>query len=169
MSTRIPGNNRPVRKQKLAGITSLRIAKGLKNSVPTKTGKPVKSGRAHVIIKAKVFDQHRPTSWKVEKARQAQTGSYKLVAFATYVSARRYLENAIETSNSRTVKKATIILKYAKQGWPQGLIVFYAYVEYWKANNGNVNPRYFRMGLPLTTLTIGNKGQYSKVEITSWR
>ena len=169
MSFPIPGNNRPVRKQKLAGITSLRIAKGLKNSVPTKTGKPVKSGRAHVIVKAKVFDQHRPTSWKVEKAKQAQTGNYKLVAFATYVSARRYLEDAIETSNSRTVKKATIILKYAKQNWPQGLIVFYVFVEYWRNNGGQINPRMFRMGLPLDCLTIGNKGQYHKVEIVNWR
>jgi len=167
MSTRIPGNNRPPTKRKPVGVSALRFAKGLKNTTPTKTGKPVKSGRAHVIIKTITFTQHRPTSWKVEKARQAQTGSYKLVAFATYVSARRYLENAIEASNSRTVKKASIILKYAKQNWPQGLIAFYVYVEYWRNNEGNVNPRYFRMGLPLDCLTIRRKrkGQYEQVAI----
>jgi len=152
-----------------AGISGLRYAKGLKNITPTKSGKPIKSGRARVIVKVKVFDQHRPTHWKVEKARQAQTSSYKLVAFATYVSARRYLEDAIEASNSRIVKRASIVLKYAKQNWPKGLIAFYIYVEYWRANEGQVNPRFFRMGLPLNCLTIGRKGQYKTIAITAWR
>lgn len=166
MSTYIPGNNRPPTKQKLVGVSALRFAKGLRNTTPTKTGKPIKSGKARVIVKVKVFDQHRPTRWKVERARQGQTASYKLVAFAQYVSAKRYLEEAIEASTSRIVKRALIVLKYRGQDWPSGLIAFYVHVEYWRANEGQVNPRFFRLGLPLTVLTIGQKGQYQKLALS---